>query len=138
MDACSPPPHPRSGCSCRPRRSGLGGRSVALAGVVPVVRRGAPELSRPVARGFARVGWPAFAVLVLTGIWNLIAIDVTDTSTAYQVTVFVKVLLAMVAAGAVVVHSVGRSKLALAAGGALGALASVGAMFLGILLHTGS
>lgn len=114
------------------------GGQFALAGVVPVLRKAAPDAMKPVARAFARVAWPAFAVLVITGLWNLVEVNVTDTSTEYQVTIFVKVLLSMVAAGAVAVHQVGRSKAALAIGGALGALASVAALFVGILLRTGT
>jgi len=37
----------------------------------------------------------------------------------------------------VVIHSVGKTKLALALGGAFGLLTSLGAMFVGILLQTG-
>jgi putative copper export protein len=113
------------------------GGQLVLAGLVPVVRREAPSLTRAVARAFARVAWPAFALLVITGIWNLMEIDVTDQSTSYQVTVFVKVALAMVAAVAVAIHSIGRSKLALALGGAIGLLASLAALFVGVLLRTG-
>ena len=113
------------------------GGQFALAGVVPVLRRHAPDTTKLVARAFARLAWPAFAVLVATGVWNLVAVDVGATDTAYQVTVFVKITLSLVAATAVAVHSIGRSTLALALGGALGALASLGALFLGILLHTG-
>ncbi len=76
------------------------GGQFALAGVVPVLRRQAPDTTKAVARAFAKVAWPAFAVLVITGIWNLVEIDITDTSTAYQATVFAKVALAMIAAAA--------------------------------------
>jgi putative copper export protein len=114
------------------------GGQIALAGVVGTVRAEAPGATRGVARAFARLAWPAYAVLVVTGVWSLAATDVANTSTAYQVTVFVKVLLALVAATATAVHSIGRSKAALAIGGAVGALASVLAMFLGVLLHTGT
>lgn len=113
------------------------GGQFTLAGVVPVLRKHAPDTTRLVAGAFAKLAWPSFAVLVLTGLWNLAAVDVTDTSTAYQVTVFVKVTLALVAATATVVHSIGRSKLAIALGGALGALGSVAAFYVGVLLHTG-
>jgi putative copper export protein len=113
------------------------GGQIVLAGLVPVLRREAPTALKPVARAFARLAWPAFALLVITGIWNLTAIDVADTSTSYQVTVFVKVSLSLIAAVAVAVHSIGRSKLALALGGAIGLLASLGALFVGILLRTG-
>ena len=114
------------------------GGQIALTGVVPVLRRDAPTVTRAVARAFAKVAWPAFAVLVVTGVWSLVALDVAETSTAYQVTVFVKIVVSLTAAGAATVHSIGRSRGAVAIGGAVGALASVAALFLGVLLHTGS
>lgn len=113
------------------------GGQIALAGVVPVLRRDAPTVTKAVARAFAKVAWPSFAVLVATGVWNLVAIDVSSTDTAYQVTVFAKVAVAVIAAVAVAIHSIGQSKLALALGGAIGLLGSLAALYLGILLHTG-
>jgi thiosulfate reductase cytochrome b subunit len=89
------------------------------------------------ANAFARIAWPAFAVVVVTGMWNILDIKVGDMSTEYQITMFVHVLLAMAAAMFVVIHSIGQTKLALALGGALGLLTSLGAMFVGILLQTG-
>jgi putative copper export protein len=114
------------------------GGQFALAGVVPVLRKQAPEATKAVARAFARLAWPAFGVLVITGMWNLAEVDIANTDTAYQVTVFVKVTVALIAAAAVAIHSIGKSKLALALGGAIGAMASLAALFLGILLRTGS
>ena len=114
------------------------GGQIALAGVVPVLRRDAPNATRAVARAFARLAWPAFAVLVATGLWSLVDIDVADTDTPYQITVFVKVSLAITAAVAVAVHSLATSKLSLVLGGAIGLLSSLAAMFLGILLRTGT
>jgi putative copper export protein len=114
------------------------GGQIALAGVVPSLRRAAPEATKVAARAFARVAWPAFAVVVLTGLWNLTEVDVTDTGTTYQVTLLVKLVLVFASGAAAAVHSVGRSKLALALGGAIGLLAGLGAMFCGYLLTTGS
>ncbi len=114
------------------------GGQFALAGLVPTLRTVAPEATKPAARAFARLAWPAFAVLVVTGLWNLVEVDVSNTSTAYQVTIFLKILLAVAAGAFTLVHQLGTSKVALAVGGALGALTSVGALFLGILLHTGT
>ena len=108
-----------------------------LAGLVGTVRRQSPEAPRAVARAFARLAWPAFAVLMATGIWNLVAIDLGKTTTAYQITVFVKITVAVASGVLVLIHSLGRSKLALALGGAMGALCSLAALFLGILLRTG-
>ncbi len=114
------------------------GGQIALAGVVPSLRRVAPDATKTVAQAFSRVAWPAFALAVLTGLWNLAEIDVGSTTTAYQVTVFIKIALAIASGAAAAVHQYGQSKLALAAGGAIGLLAALGAMFLGIMLRTGA
>jgi putative copper export protein len=113
------------------------GGQISLAGLVGTVRRQSPEAPRAVARAFAKLAWPAFAVLVITGVWNLTAVDLGNTTTAYQVTVFVKIAVAVSAGVFVLIHSLGRTKLALALGGALGLLCSLAALFLGILLRTG-
>ena len=114
------------------------GGQIVLAGLVPSLRRSFPDATKVAARAYARVAWPAYAVLVLTGFWNLAEVDVSNTSTEYQVTLFVKIALAVVSGAAAAVHQVGRSKLALALGGALGLLAALGAMFLGLVLRTGT
>ncbi len=113
------------------------GGQIALAGLVGTVRKQSAEAPRAVARAFARLAWPAFGALVITGIWNLTEVDLGNTTTAYQVTVFVKITVAVAAAVFVLIHSLGKTKLVLALGGALGLLCSLAALFLGILLRTG-
>lgn len=113
------------------------GGQIALAGVVPSLRKVAPEATKAAARAFARVAWPAFALVVITGLWNLSEVHVADTGTTYQVTLFVKLILVFASGAAAAVHSVGSTKLALALGGAIGLLAGLGAMFCGYLLTTG-
>lgn len=113
------------------------GGQIVLGGLVPKLRQVAPDSLKVAANAFARIAWPAFAVVVVTGMWNILDITVGDMSTEYQVSLFVHVLLAMAAAIFVVIHSVGQTKLALALGGALGLLTSLGAMFVGTLLQTG-
>ena len=113
------------------------GGQIVLGGLVPKLRQVAPESLKVAANAFARIAWPAFAVVVVTGMWNILDITVGDMTTEYQVSLFVHVLLAMATAMFVVIHSVGQTKLALALGGALGLLTSLGAMFVGILLQTG-
>lgn len=89
------------------------------------------------ARSFGRVAWPAFVVLVLTGMWSLAVIDVTGTSTGYQVATFLKVTVAIASGGAAAVHSIGQSKTAKALGGAGSALFSVAALILGVVIRSG-
>jgi putative copper export protein len=113
------------------------GGQIVLAGLVPSLRRTFPEATTVVANAFARVAWPAFGLVVLTGLWNLGDIDVTNTTTEYQITLLVKIALAFGSGAAAVVHQVGRSRAALAIGGALGLLFALGAMFCGYLLTSG-
>lgn len=114
------------------------GGQIVLAGLVPSLRRSFPDATRVAAAAFARIAWPAFAIVVLTGIWNLSEIGVSDTGTEYQVTLFVKISLAIASGGAAAIHQIGRSRAALAIGGAVALLAALGAMYLGTLLTTGS
>jgi uncharacterized membrane protein len=112
------------------------GGQFTLAGLLPVLR--AHEgLAKQAARAFNRIAWPAFGVLVLTGMWNLVEVDVTSAPTDYQVTVFVKIAVAIASGVAAAAHIAARTKLALALGGAIGALTAIAAVFLGVLLHTG-
>ncbi len=115
----------------------VGGQFV-VAGIVPGMRRSHPQALKTLAQGFGRVAWPAFGVAVITGMWSLMEIDIANTSSSYQATIGLKVAFAIAAGMAAAVHSVGKSKLALALGGALGAVFSVLALFLGILLRTGT
>jgi putative copper export protein len=112
------------------------GGQFALAGLVPTLRRVAPDAVKNVAQAFARVAWPAFGLTVITGMWSLMAEDVTTKSSSYQATLLLKIAVAILSGVFVVIHTVGKSKAALAVGGALGLLTAVGAMYLGILLNT--
>ena len=113
------------------------GGQIVLAGLVPSLRRHAPNSTKVAARAFNKVAWPAFVVLVVTGIWNLLAVEVGDTTWEYQITVMLHILLTAIAGMSAAVHAVGRSTLALAVGGALGLLSSLGAMFVGLILGSG-
>lgn len=114
------------------------GGQIVLAGLVPSLRRETPEALKVAANAYARIAWPAFFVVIVTGLWNLSEIDVANTSTAYQITLFIKISLAILSGAAAAVHSYGHSKVALAVGGAVGLLAALGAMLLGITLTTGA
>ena len=112
------------------------GGQITLGGLVPVVRKLGSDATRAVARQFNRLAWPAFAVLVATGIWNLYEVDVPNASTEYQVTLAVKLVLVAASGIGAAVHSRGRGTIALAAGGAAAAIGAIGALFLGVLLRS--
>jgi putative copper export protein len=69
------------------------GGQIVLAGVVPVLRKAAGvDTVRLAARRFQQVAWPAYAVLIITGVWNLAAVHAGDQPTSYLVTLFVKLV----------------------------------------------
>ena len=112
------------------------GGQIVLVGLVPQLRRSYPEVTRVVAAAYGRVAWPALAIAIATGIWNVVEVNPTGWA-AYQITLAVKILLVTASGIAAGVHQAGRSKVALAVGGSIGFLCAVGALFVGILLTTG-
>jgi putative copper export protein len=117
------------------------GGQIVVAALVPVARAtGGRDFVRAVARRFQFIAWPAFVVLVTTGIWNLAAVDVTDRSDAYLTTLLVKLVLVGVSGAAAAAHIVVARRNP-AVGGVLAGLAALSAlasMFLGVLLSMGS
>ena len=110
------------------------GGQLTLAGLVPGLRSIGDDAPRAVARRFNRIAWPAFAVLVATGIWNLFEVRLGDTSTEYQVTLFVKLLVVALSGVGAALHTRAATRQGLAVWGALSGLSALGALFLGILL----
>ena len=113
------------------------GGQLVLGGLVRPLRALSPDAPRVAARHFNRIAWPAFGVLLATGIWNVASVLVTDTSTASQVTLFAKVFAVGVSGVAAFVHAQANGRrVALALGGALSGLGGLAAVYLGVLLHT--
>lgn len=109
------------------------GGQLTLAGLVPGLRGISADAPRAVARRFNRIAWPAYGVLVVTGIWNIV--DVAPTwDTEYGRTVMVKILVVVASGVAAFLHSIARSKAGLAAFGALSGLTALGALFIGVML----
>ena len=113
------------------------GGQIVLVGLVPQIRTAYPEATKLVARAYGRVAWPAFVVAVVTGIWNIVAIDASGWI-EYQVTLGVKIVLVAASGIAAAAHQFGRSKVALAVGGAIRFLTALAAMYVGFLLTTGT
>lgn len=111
------------------------GGQLTLAGLVPALRGLGDEAPRTVARRFNRIAWPAYAVLVATGIWNLLELPVGDFDIEWQITLMVKITVVAVAGISAAIHAGARSVKVLALFGALGGLTSIGAVVLGIMLH---
>jgi putative copper export protein len=86
-----------------------------------------------VARRFNLIASPAFIVLVATGLWNILVLEPVWGS-AYGTTLMVKIAVVVTSGAAALAHARARSRTALAVFGAVGALAAILALFLGVLL----
>ena len=109
------------------------GGQLTLAGLVPGLRRVSPEAPRAVARRFNVIAWIAFAVLIATGIWNILAIR-PDWSSSYGTTLIVKLVVVAASGLTAALHARARSTAPLAVFGALAGLTALTALFLGVLL----
>ncbi len=110
------------------------GGQLTLAGLVPGLRALSPGAPRAAARRFAQIAWPAYGILVVTGIWNILAVHAT-WSGAYGTTLILKVVVVAISGITAWAHSVSRTRIGLAVWGSLAGFAAVAALFLGILLH---
>jgi putative copper export protein len=105
------------------------GGQITLAALVPALRRGGAEVPKAAARAFARIAWPAFGVLILTGIWNVAAEDDLD-----QATLGIKYTLVLISGVSAFLHGRASSRRQTAIWGAITGLSAIATLFVGIVL----
>ncbi len=110
------------------------GGQIVLAGLVPTVRKLAPEGPKAAARAFARLSWPAYGLVVATGLWNIAASHPSAQSGAWRVVLFVKVAVVALAGLAALAHSRATTRGGLALWGSVSGLTSLAALVMGVLL----
>jgi len=109
------------------------GGQLTLAGLVPGLRALSPDAPRAVARRFNRIAWPAYGVLVATGIWNIVELS-PDWGAAYGRTVMVKIAVVAASGLSALLHARARSRRSLALFGAASGVTALAALFLGVQL----
>ena len=109
------------------------GGQITLAVLVPVLRRLGAEIPRAAARRFNQVAWPAFGVLVITGIWNIAAVR-GQIHGSYETTLVVKLIVVAISGLTAALHARARKPAWIAVFGALTGLSALAALFLGIML----
>lgn len=112
------------------------GGQIVLGALVPTVRTLGDDAPAKVARAFHRVAWPFFGLAVVTGIWNLLEIDVADRSSGYQVGLMLKLLLVAATGVSAYLHTTATKRSMMAIMGALGAVAALLALLFGAMLAT--
>jgi putative copper export protein len=108
------------------------GGQLTLAALVPALRRMGPNVPRAAARRFNLVAWPAYGVLVLTGIWNVLA--ASHMSASYRTTLIAKVAVVAASGITAILHARSKRPAGLAIWGALTGLTALAALFLGVVL----
>jgi len=108
------------------------GGQLTLAALVPALRLMGPDVPRAAARRFNLVAWPAYGVLVLTGIWNVLAVN--HMSASYRTTLIAKVAVVAASGITAVLHARSKRPAGLAIWGALTGLTALAALFLGVVL----
>jgi putative copper export protein len=110
------------------------GGQIVMVGLVGPARSISPAAPKTLARAFARVSWPAYGVLLLTGIWNVTAVHPANKTTAFRVVLGVKIAVALLAGVAAFAHGRATSRQGLAIWGSASGILSVAALVLGVVL----
>jgi putative copper export protein len=128
------------------------GGQLVLATLVPVLRRSGPDTASIAARRFQLAAWPAFVLLLGTGIWNLTEVSLSDRSDQYITSLALK--LGFVAASGIAAagHAIvagprvreaqtpaqqRQARVLSAVTGAVALLAALAALFVGVQLRNG-
>ena len=110
------------------------GGQIVLAGLVGPSRRLGVEAPKELARAFARLAWPAYAVLVLTGFWNISTFTWSTRRLPGRPFSIVKIVVVALAGLGAFLHQRATSKAQLALWGSVAGMASIAALVMGILL----
>ena len=110
------------------------GGQIVMTGLIGPARQIGGDAPKILARAFARMAWPAFLVLIATGIWNVTAVHYSSQSSAWKAVLMAKIVVVIVAGVATGLHQRATTKGQLALWGSVAGTTSVAALVMGILL----
>jgi putative copper export protein len=110
------------------------GGQIVLMGQMRALKSLGPEASEAIAKAFDRLAWPAYAVLVITGFWNISTFRWSYESFAWKAVLIAKIVVVALAGLGALLHARATTKAGLAMWGSVAGLASVAALAMGILL----
>jgi len=109
------------------------GGQLVLGGLVPALRKASPEAPRAAAVAFGRIGWPAFVVLVATGVWNM-AEESGKNHGAWMTTLNVKMAFVVLSGVGAFLHTKATTPKARGIWAGVGTLGALLALLLGVQL----
>jgi len=110
------------------------GGQIVMVGLVGPARQLGGDAPKALARAFARMAWPAYLLLLVTGIWNITAVHYSSQDSAWKAVLMAKIAVVILAGVAVGLHQRATTKGQLALWGSVGGVTSVAALVMGILL----
>ncbi len=110
------------------------GGQIVMVGLVGPARQLGGDAPKALARAFARMAWPAYLLLLVTGIWNVTAVHYSSQDSAWKAVLMAKIAVVILAGVAVGLHQRATTKGQLALWGSVGGVTSVAALVMGILL----
>lgn len=117
------------------------GGQLVMVGMLPMMRARGGDLATAAGRAYNRLAWPAFAVLVATGIWNILSYSMQSLNITILTVKLVLVFFSGVGAAShqiVAAHEQpfpGRTAI-LAVGATVSTLFAIAAMYLGLIVTT--
>ena len=109
------------------------GGQFTLAALVPLLKKFNPEAPRIAAKGFNKIGWAAFAALIVTGMWNMADVP-ADASAGYQRVLGAKMMIVLLSGVAAFVHTKAKTSKSIAMWGSISGVTALLAMYRGVLL----
>lgn len=102
------------------------GGQITMGALVPAARQIDPTAPNKLAHAFGRIAWPAYALAIVTGLWNFMLLDQNDIQhPAFEI----KFLFVIISGAGAAMHVMAKGrKPLLAAGGAMASLGAVGAL----------
>ncbi len=110
------------------------GGQIVMMGLVGPARTLGGDAPQALARAFARMAWPAYVVLVVTGLWNITTFTWSAQSSAWKAVLVAKIVVVLLAGLGAFLHQRATTKGQLALWGSVAGTASVAALAMGVLL----
>jgi putative copper export protein len=110
------------------------GGQIVMTGLIGPARQIGGDAPKVLARAFARMAWPAFALLIATGIWNVTAVHYSSQDSAWKAVLMAKIVVVIVAGVATGIHQRATTRGQLALWGSVAGITSIAALVMGVLL----
>lgn len=112
----------------------VGGQIVMMA-LVPVMKAaGVDGLPAKAANAFNAIAWPAMAIAIFTGIWNILALNSVEKSFAWSMTFGIKFLFVIFSGAGALLHQKADDPKKKGMFAGIGFLCAIIATFLGVAL----